>query len=371
MKYRGITTKKMSDGSTAIMVRFKYKGKVYPIKNFTKLYGCRTQTQAFEELQDIKLKLSKGIDVFNKMGDTLDETFQNILNEKVNNDEVKLSTKETYEKHYNTYIKKDLGKYDIANINQVMLEKSFNKIKHLSLSLQKMYISILLPIFQDSVEKRFIEENIVLKLKVSNKPLVQKETLDKRVNESYISIVTKLYKAIKVYKAWYRNKKNEEEVKAFFYMVLLTAHRYGEILKLKREYVDIDKKLIYAPKEITKSRRLYIYPLPDEVIDYIKQKKDKELLFPNLNYKAMASMFKTLLKRAEIDLVPSQTMTIHDTRNLMLNIMIKELRIESMLADECLEHSHKGVIAHYISFNQEDKNRAYNKYWELIRNKAS
>jgi len=33
MKYKGITTKKMKDGSTNIMVRFKYLRRTYSVKN--------------------------------------------------------------------------------------------------------------------------------------------------------------------------------------------------------------------------------------------------------------------------------------------------------------------------------------------------
>ena len=35
--YRGITTK-----NGQIYVRFKYLSRVYPVKNFSKLYGCAT-----------------------------------------------------------------------------------------------------------------------------------------------------------------------------------------------------------------------------------------------------------------------------------------------------------------------------------------
>ncbi|MCK5111212.1 MAG: hypothetical protein KAQ94_06795 [Arcobacteraceae bacterium] len=47
--------------------------------------------------------------------------------------------------------------------------------------------------------------------------------------------------------------------------------------------------------------------------------------------------------------------------------MIRECKIDSMLADYCLEHKQSGVIEHYLDFNYEDKKSAFDKYWELVR----
>ena len=75
-KYSGITTKTLKNDETAIMVRFKYLGKTYPLKNFTKLFGCNTEAQAFTKLnQEIKKSLSEGKDPFNTQTKNLDYYF--------------------------------------------------------------------------------------------------------------------------------------------------------------------------------------------------------------------------------------------------------------------------------------------------------
>ncbi|MDB2562993.1 hypothetical protein N9X61_05240, partial [Sulfurimonas sp.] len=64
MSYPGITTKTSKNGVKNVYIRFKYNGKIYPIKNFTKLFGCKTEKQAFEKLQEVKVLISQGHDPF-------------------------------------------------------------------------------------------------------------------------------------------------------------------------------------------------------------------------------------------------------------------------------------------------------------------
>ena len=47
--------------------------------------------------------------------------------------------------------------------------------------------------------------------------------------------------------------------------------------------------------------------------------------------------------------------------------MIKDLKIDSVLADSCLNHKQRGVINHYLSFTYKDTSDAYERYWKLIR----
>jgi len=51
MKYPGITTTILKNGSKNIYVRFKYKSKNYNKLNFTKLFGITSEKKAFSELE--------------------------------------------------------------------------------------------------------------------------------------------------------------------------------------------------------------------------------------------------------------------------------------------------------------------------------
>ncbi len=77
--------------------------------------------------------------------------------------------------------------------------------------------------------------------------------------------------------------------------------------------------------------------------------------------------FTKLVSQTNIVLYNDKKISLHDTRKLMLSVMIKDLHIDSRLADYCLEHSAEGVIAHYLDFHYEDKRIAFDKYWELIK----
>ena len=48
-------------------------------------------------------------------------------------------------------------------------------------------------------------------------------------------------------------------------------------------------------------------------------------------------------------------------------LMIRDCKIDSMLADYCLEHMQKGVIEHYLNFDYSSKVESYKKYWNYIK----
>jgi len=79
-------------------------------------------------------------------------------------------------------------------------------------------------------------------------------------------------------------------------------------------------------------------------------------------------MFKKFVKQADIKFYKGKNISLHDTRRFLLTIMIRDCGIDSVLADTCLNHQQKGIIRHYLAFTYEDKKKAYNMYWDLIRN---
>ena len=111
--YKGISKKIMKDKSTHIMVRFKHNGITYPVKNFTKLFGCRTEKEAFEMLGDIKNQLSKNINPFVKTPNSLNELFDEMSEKLTKNLTWSENTKKTNTSFYNKYIRKSIGKKKI------------------------------------------------------------------------------------------------------------------------------------------------------------------------------------------------------------------------------------------------------------------
>jgi len=87
----------MADGSKNYIAIFSHNGTRYGERNLTKLFGVRTAKQAFEQLQDIKSELSKGIDVFRSKSEKVDDLVVAYLSKK---DEGYRKTSEwTYKKH--------------------------------------------------------------------------------------------------------------------------------------------------------------------------------------------------------------------------------------------------------------------------------
>lgn len=91
-----------------------------------------------------------------------------------------------------------------------------------------------------------------------------------------------------------------------------------------------------------------------------------ELLFPNMNYDSIYYQFQNILKKTNIELYFGKKLSPHDFRSIMLNIMLKDCKINN-LADYCLEHKIPSTLKHYIGFDYKDKKKAFKKYWKKIR----
>lgn len=363
MAYKGITLKSLKDGSKHYYVRFKHNGKTYPLKNFTKLYGCRTEKQTFEKLQEVKLLISRGKDPFILTGHSLNNIFDERLEQKVANSDWTHSTPKNYLYFYNAYIRKPIGHKKIEKITYEDLLKIQKGMTHVANSTKNTLKMILRPIFVEEMKKGNIYENVVDMLETYNMPV--RESLEVRTDEKHLDIVRKLYNTIPKYNAL--KKIQQVEIRIFLYLVLLSSHRFGELLKLKKEDCYIDKKLIISPKSITKTKEDYKFPIPPECLEYIEN-IESGLIFPTLKRGGIYAIFQRLVRLAEIDLYLNKKISLHDTRRFMLTIMIRDCKIDSVLADTCLNHKQRGVINHYLSFVYEDIESAYQQYWGIIKN---
>ncbi len=361
MAIRGITQKKLKNGEVAIYVRWKYQGKSYGVQNFTKLHGCNTPIQAKNTLNEIKIGLSKGIDI-TKQTKNLDYYFYENCRIKVLKKEWREdTTARNYKKYYEANIKEKIGWKKLSKITYADLSEITDTLAHTKGTSRNTLKKILNPIMKEALKRNEIEKNEVEKLK--NYKTEKREKLNKRINETNIIVAQKLYKAIALYKP---KATLTNELNAYLYLLIMTAHRYGELLKLTTNDFDLEDNLIISPAHITKTNEDYHYPIPNECIEYFKTVKSGKL-FPNLRYSSMADYFSKLVVLSEIKLFRSKTITAHDTRRLMVGIMIKYCKIDSMLADFCIDHQQPGIVEHYLDFTYEDKKEAFIKYWNIIR----
>jgi len=364
-KYPGITTKVMKNGTTSIMVSFKYLSKRYPTKNFTKLFGSKTEKQAYDRLQEVKIEISKGRDPFITTKETLNELYEERKKISLNNGTWKPRTVENYDYFYNRYIKNTIGYKKLSKITYEDLRKIYDvEMAHVENSTKNQFKRIVRPIFVEEVKKGNIHTNVIDIIETYNMPV--RETLELRTDENNLDIVKKLYKAVPQYEALAYHQK--EEFRNYLMMIVMTAHRHGELRELTIEDCYLDKRMIIAPKTITKTKEDYRYPIPEELIPYLETIKSG-LIFPTIKKGSVDMMFQRLVKLAGIETFKGKRISPHDMRRLMLSVMIRDLRIDSVLADTCLNHKQRGVINHYLSFTYDDIKSSYEKYWKIIRNK--
>lgn len=356
-KYKGIKTQTLKNGTNAIQVRFKHHGKSYGVKNFTKHFGVRTEKQAFEKLQEVKISLSKGINPFSQKSLILNDLWDTKLTKAnwANN------TKNHYINYYDIVIRKTIGKKSINKItyNDIMSLKHTLSTK--SISYKNRLKVILNPIFTEALHNNNIINNPVQMIK--NKVAKSATPIHTRVLEDELTIARNIYNALDEKKInWVKNQ--GEETNIFFMLLLLSAHRFGELLQLTKENI-YDNKIV-SPEEITKTKVSYEFPLPNECKDYINR-IEKGRLFPNLTRGIVDTRFKILISEASLTLMNNKKITPHDTRRLFIGILVRN-NVNEALADYCLEHKARGVISHYLHYTYEQKVDTYHKYWDLIKN---
>lgn len=364
--YKGIYKKKFKDGSICIMARFNHDSITYPVKNLTKLYGIKTEKRGFEKLGEIRNLLSQGIDPFISSDGTLNDLFYTKVEINEKNKVWAPSTIKSRLYFYNKHIKTSLGKMKIEKIKYEDIMKIIDKFTINQPDMKNQIIDALRPIFKEQMKKGVLLKNVmddIPKYYRSKKKI----DISERTHHSHTDIVRRLYKAIEEYDQ--AHIENIEQHKMFLYMLLLTAHRFGELNSLEKKHCDLNRKLIIAPKEITKTNRDYHYPIPDEVYEYIKNHEGGKLF--NVPRGGTAGrIFHRILVKAKIETINDYSLSMHDTRRLMTSIMVSKLNIDSRLADYCLEHKEQKTIKHYLEFTYEDKVRAYKKYWNYVRGKT-
>ncbi|WP_455756772.1 tyrosine-type recombinase/integrase [Sulfurimonas sp.] len=362
MGYAGITTKTSKSGVNNIFARFKHNGKIYPVKNFTKLFGCNTEKQAFDKLQEVKILISQGHDPFITSPTSLNDIFEDWKARMIRKGEWTGFTPSSYTYFYNAYIRNKIGHKKPSKITYRDLTLVQEQVEHLSSSSKNLLKMVLRPIFNEQIKLGNINKNVILELKTYKEGT--RESLELRVNEDLTTTIKKLYNTVELYEPTKHSQKHE--LKFFLYFAILTGTRYGEILKYKKENCYMEKKLILVPSTITKTDEDYKVPIPDECYLYFDS-IEKGLLFPNINRGGVYAMFKKFVNLANVELFEGKVISMHDLRKFLLTIMIRDCKIDSVLADTCLNHKIQGVKKHYINFSYQDKIEAYQKYWDYIR----
>ncbi len=368
-----IYTKETKNGDIHYFMRLKVQNRLLPFKNLTLAFNINSLNKAYEKMKELRTQYRNGIDPFKKIFTYKELILNNIWDKKIEevkkNNVWRATTLNGYVRFYERFLRDTLGKKSILDITK----KDVEDFRDLTLmnygsTYKKRLLLILNSIIEDYVDKKVIEKNFIQEIKVEK--VVKKKPISQRAQDtskkfSHIEIAQTLYHAIDNYEAQWEHQR--EEIKIFLYFLLMTSHRYGEIMQLKYKDINLELNLVKANEKITKSKREYVYPYPQECHDFfVKNYKKDELIFTSFSYKSIDQIFKRLVRISNV----SVKLSAHDTRSLLLN-SLGELGIDILKASNCLEHSITGVLKHYADITFYDKVQFFYKYWETIREPMS
>ncbi len=210
---KGIFKKKMKNGETHFYVRFKYQSKTYPIKNFTKLFGCNTLNQTKDKLVEIKYLITQGKNPFISTNHTIDELWIERLERKKNNREWSETTSTNYNYYYNSNIKPFIGYKRIERVTYDDLLKIIDSMGDKVGVTKNTIKRMLRPMFEECKKRKMINENVVDNLETFKE--TRNKNLELRTSTKPLKIVRELYKQIDNYKVL--SKTQEEEIKNYLY----------------------------------------------------------------------------------------------------------------------------------------------------------
>ena len=358
-KYSNIYELEMSNGEKHYLAKFAHNGTRYSDKNLTKLFGVKTAKIAFEKLSDIRIQLSKGIDVFSSKSDKMDELVYAYLDTR--NEEYKKAS--TF--HYNKHIKPIIGHLLISKVTKEHFLKIKKNMEDLGLasSTIKKVRTILFPIFEEAYNNEVIPRNTIKSVQMGVHGT--KPKLTDRIEEPLTSAIRKIYKTA---------LKEEYDYNIFFLISIMCARRFGEIAKLK--YEDIRDGAVHVRASTTKTYKdvhpdmvVETYPLPKEVLDIIQTGSGR--LFQHW-HRTYMDRYKTMIDdNANLKLRPlakDYPIRSHDNRNFIQSLLSKKYGIDYVGA-ACLSHREEksNINARYTSMEYEDKLELYETYWAILR----
>ena len=156
-----IFEKVLKNGMKCFYVKFKYEGKNKITKNFTKLFGCNTLKQTQAKLQEVKIELSKGKNLFISKSDIINDLWTAYLKRKNYN----TSTLKVYTIFYSKWISHIIGKKRIHKVTIDDIRTIQNNLQNFSPTQLNRLKCLLNPIFVEELENGVIDTNPLAKLK--------------------------------------------------------------------------------------------------------------------------------------------------------------------------------------------------------------
>lgn len=256
---------------------------------------------------------------------------------------------------YNKYIEKDVGDKKIIDIRKSDIEKIIIKLNKLQLSkrTQKATLEILNPVFKDAISNRIIIHNPCFGI-VINRPKTKKKVTDasKILKETYLAIIT-IFEDDIYFQA--------------LYLFALQGRRKSEILTLKWENIDFERKEYTLPE--TKNGEEQTFTLPDSIEKLLLRFESNKMFYVFESPTNSQEHIKNIqaqtnkLKKA----LNNPTFGIHYLRNVVTSAMA-QLGINSTYLSGALGHSDINTINKYVSIPYIEGSKIANEAINRITN---
>jgi integrase len=158
-----------------------------------------------------------------------------------------------------------------------------------------------------------------------------------------------------------------KQITAVWLMLLYTANRLRETLKMEWAWIDMEKKYLVLPAPVTKNKRPHLVPLVPQAVELLEMLKElgpsSSYMFPGPNGRPLNWIQKATNKILESAGI--EDARHHDTRRVVQTNMA-ELGIAPHVADMVLNHSIKGAPrsrAHYDMYHYVPEKREALTRW--------
>ena len=132
-------------------------------------------------------------------------------------------------------------------------------------------------------------------------------------------------------------------------LLILTGQRRGEIAGMRRDELDMDKRLWSLPGARTKNKLPHTVPLSDQVLAVIGSVTEiaGDFVFSVSGGKPVSDGFSKLRKRLDARMKPAAPWVLHDIRRSVATHMAEDLRIAPHIVEALLNHvsGHRAGVA--------------------------
>lgn len=238
-----------------------------------------------------------------------------------------------------------IHKMKMVDIRTAHLQAIMDSISHQSTQSQVKLKTVFNNSFKYAMENDIIKKDYSDFVTVNR--VEKKETKDKFFTKDQIKLIL--------------SHKDEDLVDTVI-ILLYTGMRIGELLQMKCEDIDLEKRLMHVHGTKTDNADR-IVPIHKDLIPYLEKRINNEYLVPNSKGKPLqysnyrAHFFSPFMEKLGLD------QTIHATRHTFISIMDScGVSADSVALKRIVGHSNSSVTEHYTHKSNEELIEAIDKF---------